>query len=58
MRVVEIKNMRKGFFKGNMHHKYDISLKDAFCIIDLAYANDVKLSKNLSRQIYDIKWFF
>ena len=23
-------------FKGNMHHKYDISLKDAFYIIDLA----------------------
>ena len=23
------------FFKGNMHQKYDISLKDAFYIIDL-----------------------
>ena len=23
-------------FKGNMHHKYDIGLKDAFNIIDLA----------------------
>ena len=22
--------------KGNMHHKYDVSLKDAFYIIDLA----------------------
>ena len=24
------------FFKGNMHHKYDVSSKDAFCINDLA----------------------